>query len=148
MNKKAMQFLNNRLTSILAGALPQWEIVEEARQIRWRLQDILADDPTIAQLTLVLQFLMLAPRGEPTNMVVSEVVVKLFVHGEDVNVMAFTHTPLNDDDRVLFVEDDGQTVRYTVDGSVGKPFDYRPARSLTYYGGAYSTAHSTEGGAQ
>lgn len=148
MNNRSMQFLNNRLTSVLAEVLPQWEIVEEARQIRWRLQDILADDPTITQLTLVLQFLTLAPRGESTNMNVSEVVVKLFVHGEDVNVIAFTYAPLTEDLRVLFVEDDGNIVRYTVYGSVGKPFDYRPFRSLTYYGGAYSTAHSTEGGAQ
>ena len=148
MNNRSMQFLNKRLQDVLAGALPNWEIVEEARQIRWRLQDILADDPTIAQLTLVLQFLTLAPRGEPTNMNVSEVVVKLFVHGEDVNVMSFTHIPLTEDDRILFVEDDGQNVSYIVDGSVGKPFDYRPYRSLTFYGGAYSTAHSTEGGAQ
>lgn len=148
MNKKAMQFLNNRLTSVLAEVLPQWEIVEEARQIRWRLQDILADDPTITQLTLVLQFLTLAPRGESTNMNVSEVVVKLFVHGEDVNVIAFTYAPLTEDKRMLLVEDDGNTVRYTVVVSVGKPFDYRPFRSLTYYGGAYAVAHSTEGGAQ
>lgn len=142
MNHQSQQQLNNQLTRALKP-YSMFDYLDEARQIRWRLQDILAADDTLSKLTLVLMFLAYAPGGE-TNTTVQGISVHLRRNPFDPNIYSVhVVTGILVDETVLLVSDTGSEVGYTVFGKPGRMFEFMPSRNLLYYGGGYSVEHFT-----
>jgi hypothetical protein len=138
MDYTAQSHFNRQLHNTLQPIVG-YDAIEEARQIRWRLQDILADNPNITKLSLILQFIAHTPQSMQQRFV--EVNVILWAdEGAITSSLVRSFDNRLPESCGLQVKDDGQNPQWFVTDNPAQPFKYSP-RALTYYGGAYTVEY-------